>query len=243
MGRSSKDKRDIYYRLAKEQGWRARSAFKLIQIDEAYNIFDDVTKVVDLCAAPGSWSQVLSRRLAEFEDSRVVAVDLQKMAPIEGVIQVQGDITKLTTAQEIMSHFAGDQADLVVCDGAPDVTGIHDMDEWVQAQLLLSALLITSRLLKEGGTFAAKIFKAEDVEILTEQMRLLFAQVIIYKPSSSREASSEHFVIGKGFKLPEGFDTDGLALAVQGKTCNKEHIPFLSFGDLSNYDNFIKNLF
>ena len=91
MGASTKDKRDIYYRLAKEQGWRARSAFKLLQIDEVYHILDGVRHVVDLCAAPGSWSQVLSRRLhlpalaAGVAPPKIVAVDLQPMAPVEGV--------------------------------------------------------------------------------------------------------------------------------------------------------------
>ena len=125
MGRSSKDKRDIYYRLAKEEGWRARSAYKLLHIDEEYNILSGtfqltfkiytilcyirgsigVERVVDLCAAPGSWSQVLSQRLKkgsasaeaekETKDTRIVAVDLQLMAPIEGVVQIHGDITKV----------------------------------------------------------------------------------------------------------------------------------------------------
>ncbi|KAF0419059.1 FtsJ-domain-containing protein [Gigaspora margarita] len=138
MGKSSKDKRDIYYRLAKEQGWRARSAFKLLQIDEEFNIFEGVQRAVDLCAAPGSWSQVLSKKLNEIrpEDAplpKIVAVDLQAMAPLEGVIQIQGDITKVSTAEQIVSHFEGELADLVVCDGAPDVTGLHDMDEYIQA--------------------------------------------------------------------------------------------------------------
>lgn len=101
MGRSSKDKRDVYYRLAKEGGWRARSAFKLLQIDEDFNLFDNVKRVVDLCAAPGSWSQVLSRKLIEQATNKdgvkIVAVDLQAMAPLPGVIQIQGDITKVTT--------------------------------------------------------------------------------------------------------------------------------------------------
>ena len=97
MGRTSKDKRDIYYRRAKEEGWRARSAFKLLQIDESFNIFEGVNKVVDLCAAPGSWSQVLSRKLIKDEENKtkIVAVDLQAMAPLPGVIQIQGDITKV----------------------------------------------------------------------------------------------------------------------------------------------------
>ena len=103
MGRSSKDKRDVYYRLAKEGGWRARSAFKLLQINEEFDLFTGVKRVVDLCAAPGSWSQVLSRKLMEerkelsedVSDVKIVAVDLQAMAPLPGVIQLQGDITKV----------------------------------------------------------------------------------------------------------------------------------------------------
>ncbi|KAE8581903.1 hypothetical protein XENTR_v10019860 [Xenopus tropicalis] len=143
MGRSSKDKRDIYYRLAKEEGWRARSAFKLLQLDEEYRLFQGVQRAVDLCAAPGSWSQVLSRKLRGSEEQsgqvKIVAVDLQAMAPLPGVIQIQGDITKVSTAHEIIRHFEGQPADLVVCDGAPDVTGLHDIDEYIQAQLLLAA--------------------------------------------------------------------------------------------------------
>lgn len=123
MGKSSKDKRDIYYRLAKENGWRARSAYKLLQIDEQFNIFEGVTRAVDLCAAPGSWSQVLSEKLFGTDpSSKLVAIDLQTMAPLPGVHQLQGDITKLETAQDIIEYFEGSKADLVVCDGAPDGT-------------------------------------------------------------------------------------------------------------------------
>lgn len=133
MGKSSKDKRDIYYRLAKENGWRARSAYKLLQLNEQYKLFQTglVKRVVDLCAAPGSWSQVLSRELyaknntaGAAEDIKIVAVDLQQMAPLLGVIQLQGDITKIETAEKIVSYFEGSKADLVVCDGAPDGTCI-----------------------------------------------------------------------------------------------------------------------
>ena len=152
-GKHTKDKRDIYYRRAKEEGWRARSAFKLLQIDEQLGLFDGVTRAVDLCAAPGSWSQVLSRRLlanAEAaprvhavasrapafvcghqlppncradaaptplsrrprdtqarEDVRIVAVDLQEMAPIEGVVQLQGDITDAATVQAHLVRLRG----------------------------------------------------------------------------------------------------------------------------------------
>eukprot|EP00605_Chrysophyceae_sp_TOSAG23-4_P002871 GSChrysophyteH1.ASY1.ANO1.3162.1 assembled CDS len=111
MGKTSKDKRDIYYRKAKEVGFRARSAFKLLQIDDDYALFDGVNRVVDLCAAPGSWSQVLSTKLyANKEEAnelmaagkpRVVAVDLQEMAPIPGVVCHVGDITSKETAEHV----------------------------------------------------------------------------------------------------------------------------------------------
>lgn len=250
MGRSSKDKRDVYYRLAKEEGWRARSAFKLIQINEEFNIFQGVTRVVDLCAAPGSWSQVLSRTLrgASTEPSsvKIVAVDLQAMAPLPGVVQIQGDITKTSTAESIISHFQGESAQLVVCDGAPDVTGLHDLDEYVQAQLLLAALNITTHVLTPGGTFVAKIFRGKDVTLLYSQLKIFFRYVSVAKPRSSRNSSIESFVVCKDYAAPPGYvptmvnplldhsyqgswqDLDGV---------NRVIVPFLACGDLSAYDS------
>ena len=152
MGKSSKDKRDIYYRKAKEEGWRARSAFKLLQIDDSFDIFRGVKNVVDLCAAPGSWSQVLSRKVylpavaagvAPDDLPKIVAIDLQPMAPIEGVVQIQGDITSLAKVNEVLSHFDGKHADLIVSDGAPDVTGLHDMDEFMYVRQRDTPLLVS----------------------------------------------------------------------------------------------------
>jgi tRNA (cytidine32/guanosine34-2'-O)-methyltransferase len=240
MGRLSRDKRDVFYRLAKEKGYRARSAYKLLQLDSEFNLFDGVYRAVDLCAAPGSWSQVLSDKLYENNNHRtisceddqnivkdsaisststennddtaspsiIVAVDLQPMAPIDGVITIQGDITSLCTAEQIIQHFSGQRAELVVCDGAPDVTGLHDVDEYLQGQLLLSAMLITTHVLCTGGTFVAKIFRGSNVGFLYSQLRILFEQVSIAKPSSSRNSSMESFVVctdfvgGKFFNLP-----------------------------------------
>ncbi|KAM6474843.1 tRNA (cytidine(32)/guanosine(34)-2'-O)-methyltransferase isoform 1-T1 [Liasis olivaceus] len=250
MGRSSKDKRDIYYRLAKEEGWRARSAFKLLQLDEEYHLFQGVSRAVDLCAAPGSWSQVLSRKLKGEDpknaDIKIVAVDLQAMAPLPGVIQIQGDITKVSTAQEIIRHFEGQPADLVVCDGAPDVTGLHDIDEYIQAQLLLAALNITTHVLKKGGTFVAKIFRGKDVTLLYSQLRIFFPDVTCAKPRSSRNSSIEAFVVCQNYSPPEGYvpnmsnplldhcyDVDFNQL--EGP--NRVIVPFLACGDLSAYDS------
>ncbi|XP_065334171.1 tRNA (cytidine(32)/guanosine(34)-2'-O)-methyltransferase-like [Cloeon dipterum] len=200
MGRSSKDKRDVYYRLAKEEGWRARSAFKLLQIDQEFRLLDGVTRAVDLCAAPGSWSQVLSKRMIKDNpnktgEEKIVAVDLQAMAPVPGVIQIQGDITKMTTVEQIFSHFQGLKADLVVCDGAPDVTGLHDIDEYIQSQLLLAALNITTQILAPQGKFVAKIFRGKDISFLYSQLQSVFFHVAVAKPRSSRVSSIEAFVV------------------------------------------------
>lgn len=256
MGRSSKDKRDIYYRLAKEEGWRARSAFKLLQLDQEFNLFTGVNRAVDLCAAPGSWSQVLSRKLRgcvetgekgeNSEEVKIVAVDLQAMAPLPGVTQIQGDITKVSTAQEIIRHFEGQPADLVVCDGAPDVTGLHDVDEYIQAQLLLAALNITTHVLKSGGTFVAKIFRGKDVTLLYSQLKIFFSGVTCTKPRSSRNSSIEAFVVCQNYSPPKGYipnmsnplldhsyDVDFNQL--EGP--NRVIVPFLACGDLSAFDS------
>src|SRR5271155_4935298 len=211
MGKSSKDKRDAYYRLAKEQNWRARSAFKLIQLDEQFDLFsyedpEKCTRVVDLCAAPGSWSQVLSRVLIKGEsfgrrawaerrarhdrpqnlehelqdltledqkppllprkNVKIVALDLQPMAPLEGIIMLKADITHHSTVPRLLKALDADfdennsthRVDLVISDGAPDVTGLHDLDIYIQSQLLYSALTLAMKVLRPEGKFVAKIF-------------------------------------------------------------------------------------
>jgi len=258
MGKSSKDKRDAYYRLAKEEGWRARSAYKLLQLDEEFNLFDGVTRVVDLCAAPGSWSQVLSRVLIkgekfgragwqekqaatrnyvlgvkpieeslgklEIKDEapkpregvRIVAIDLQPMSPLEGVTTLRADITHPSTIPLMLKALdpdtydpsattASSLVDLVISDGAPDVTGLHDLDIYVQSQLLWAALNLALCVLKPGGKFVAKIFRGKDVDLLFAQLKIVFERVRVAKPRSSRASSIEAFVVCEGFCPPAGF--------------------------------------
>lgn len=261
MGKSSKDKRDAYYRLAKEQGWRARSAFKLLQLDEEFNLFEGVTRVVDLCAAPGSWSQVLSRVLikgervgrAAWEDRRyeeilrqresgplnaddaniateelppttnprqnvkIVAIDLQPMSSLQGITCLKADITHPSTIplllkaldpdydQSSTSIEASHPVDLVLSDGAPDVTGLHDLDIYVQSQLLWAALNLALCVLKPGGKFVAKIFRGKDVDLLYAQLKTVFEGVTVAKPRSSRASSVEAFIICTNFQPPAGF--------------------------------------
>ena len=111
----------------------------------------------------------------------------------------------MSTANQIITHFEGEKADLVVCDGAPDVTGLHDIDEYIQAQLLLAALNISTHVLKSGGTFVAKIFRGKDMSLLYAQLKIFIPSVTICKPRSSRNSSIEAFVVCKGYSPPEGY--------------------------------------
>lgn len=260
MGKQSKDKRDLYYRKAKEEGWRARLAFKLLQLDEEFNLFQGLHRVVDLCAAPGSWLQVLSRQLKQNEDpanpAKVVAVDLQPMAPIDGVTTLQADITHPKTLQRILDEFGGEPADFVCLDGAPDVTGLHDLDEYIQAQLILCALQLATCVLRPGGAFVAKIFRGRDIDLLYSQMSFLFDRVVCAKPRSSRGTSLEAFIVCLGYRPRPGW-TPQLLLTKSteeffegadiGRATTLEHLelpdeervvaPFVACGDLSAYDS------
>ena len=210
MTRFTKSSKDVYYRKAKEDGFRARSAYKLIHIDEIYDIFAGVERVIDVCSAPGSWSQYISRRLQEKgldvkDETRIVSVDIQRMAPIFGVTVIEGDITKDETVEEVLQAFKGHKAELVVCDGAPDVTGFHDIDQYIQSQLLVSALNICCKTIKLGGTFITKVFQGSDSVFLKSQFKTFFKQVDIYKPKSSRETSVENFIVARFYQPPVSY--------------------------------------
>ncbi|KAG2531132.1 hypothetical protein BBO99_00001122 [Phytophthora kernoviae] len=206
MGKTSKDKRDIYYRKAKQQGYRARSAFKLVQLDDKFQLLRGATRVVDLCAAPGGWSQVIAERVEQ--GSTIIAVDLMEMAPLDGVVQLQGDITHKQTADEIVNQFCGQKAQVVVSDGAPDVLGLHDLDEYLQAQLVLAGLNISLQILEDGGTFVAKLFRGKEVSLLYAQLRRFFSEVTCAKPKTSRNSSFESFVVCQDFHLPKDYVPD-----------------------------------
>lgn len=237
MGRFSKDKRDVFYRQAKESGYRARSAFKLWQLNEAFDLFTvptgtnedrrKVERAVDLCAAPGSWSQVLSERLyddnddAKYHDAaKIVAVDIQPMEPLPGVRCMEGDITSLSTAEAIIQHFKGKRADLVICDGAPDVTGMLDWDEFVQGQLVLSAMNIATHLLCDGGTFVTKTFRGRDAPILYGRASQLFQTVSVGKPATCRNSSIESFLVCQGYKINSN---DNKPIPLLQQDCNNQN--------------------
>lgn len=246
MGRASKDKRDVYYRKAKVLGYRARSAFKLAALDEEFELLSSATNIVDLCAAPGSWSQYIARRLRELRREReatVVAIDLQAIAPIEGILMLQRDITRPETVREVLTLFGGKPADIVVSDGAPDVTGLHDLDEYVQSSLVLAALNFALCMLRPGGAFVAKVFRCRDTHLLYDQLRIFFKDVVISKPRSSRNSSVEAFVVCQDYTPVSGYvpaivspnpSLNGAAEALS--EVNRTLVPFVAAGDLSGFD-------
>ncbi|QSL66280.1 hypothetical protein MERGE_000658 [Pneumocystis wakefieldiae] len=214
MGKSSKDKRDIYYRLAKEEGWRARSAFKLIQLDEEFGFLNENA---DSCEKP-----------------TIVAVDLQPIMPIEGVKTLQADITHPDTLCKILEIFGNKPADLVICDGAPDVTGLHDLDEYIQGQLLLSALNLTISVLRPGGNFVAKIFRGKDISFLYAQLGCFFEKITCAKPRSSRGSS----IVCQNFSLPDNYKPDiSTPISLSNDLNTNSIVPFVACGNLSLYDS------
>jgi tRNA (cytidine32/guanosine34-2'-O)-methyltransferase len=203
------------YRRAKDEGYRARSAFKLMDIDDAYGLLRGAKSVVDLCAAPGSWCQVLKQRCGA--SCKVVAVDVQAMQPLDGVTILQGDITAPDTLQSIQKACSG-KADVIICDGAPEVSGLHDVDEHAHDALLYAASSVCDTNLRAGGCFVAKIFRSE-CDLLVDRLRCRFADVAVAKPPSSRDRSGEAFVVCRGF----------------GGLADERVVPFLERGDLSGY--------
>lgn len=229
--------RDTFYRAAKQEGYRARSAFKLIQVADHFRLFDGVTRVVDLCAAPGSWSQVCAERLRGVPGAKIVSIDLQPMAPIDGVIEIRGDITSPATASEVIAAMGGARAQLVISDGAPDVTGLHDLDEYMQSQLVFAAFNIACFMLEDGGTFMAKVFTGRDIEDLFSSLSPFFETVTTMKPRASRAASLEAFIVCQGFRLPAGYTPRLAADPMAEYEADAPLCPaFVAFGDLSGFD-------
>ena len=151
------------------------------------------------------------------EDVKIVAVDLQPIAKLEGVVSLVADITDSGTIPRILKALDPEEegegrrpVDLVISDGAPDVTGLHDLDIYIQSQLLFSALNLALRVLKPGGKFVAKIFRGKDVDFIYAQMSCFFEKVTCAKPRSSRASSLEAFVVCEGFKIPKGFDVEDM---------------------------------
>jgi len=188
---------DRYFQQAKAEGYRARSAYKLLQIQEKFDILHKGQVVVDLGAAPGSWSQVAAGIVGSA--GWVIAVDLQPIEPIPGVMALQGDITAPDVQERIVS-VAGGLADVVLSDAAPNTSGVRERDHALSVELVGAAFDLARRLLKPGGHFIAKVFEGEDVPQLLARLRQHFAIVKPHCPRATRQESREVFLVCRGFK-------------------------------------------
>lgn len=192
---------DRFFRQAKEQGYRARSAFKLLEIDRAHRLLRPGAVVLDVGAAPGSWSQVAARRVQP--GGRVVAVDLLPIAPVPGVHCLQGDVTDPATLAAIAAACGG-PVDLVLCDAAPDLTGIRDADTAAMERLVGAVLPLVRATLRPGGALLMKVFAGAAAGQVAAGMRGRFAKHATLKPAASHKESREQYYLGLGFIPPPG---------------------------------------
>ena len=204
---------DPYVKKARYERFRARSAFKLIELDDQFKILTPGMVAVELGAAPGSWTQVLTRRLGicnaegellpecERSESLVVSIDRNPFQPVTGAVTIPNtDFTSLHAQGKILSALEGRKADLVCSDMAPNASGIKSLDHESIIQLSLTALQFALQVLQRNGTFLTKIWDGKGREQLTEFLDKFFSQVNQFKPGSSREDSSEVFLLARRFK-------------------------------------------
>ena len=191
---------DRYYKAAKAEGYRSRSAFKLLQISQKFRLIKKGDAVVDLGAAPGGWSQVA--RALVGEHGVVISVDLQFIAPLEGVVVIRADITREETIMAVkgaLSALGRAAADVVIADAAPQLTGNKDLDQYRSCELSEAALTIAAAVLKPGGKFATKIFQGEYYHQFYTSVKERFKQTRAYAPEATRKRSAEVYVVGMGY--------------------------------------------
>ena len=192
----NKQRRDIYVRQSKVDGYRARSAYKLIEIDEKFKIFKGGLAVVDIGAAPGSWSQYSSKVI---KNGKLISIDLKKMEPIGNSLQIQGDFTESDIQDEIKNNL-NTKADVVLSDMAVNTTGIKNIDSIQTGELCKEAMLFAKDMIKENGYFISKIFMGGTFNEIVAEGKKYFKEVKVFKPKSSRKDSKESFIICKNLR-------------------------------------------
>ena len=190
---------DQYVKMARQQGLRARAAFKLMELDEKYRILRKGMRVVDLGSAPGSWAQVVQRALGD--SGKVIALDILPMDPLQDVTFIQGDFTEDEPLALLEEELNGQDVDLVLSDMAPNMSGMGAVDQPRAMYLAELALAFAEKWLEPGGSFVVKVFHGEGFDDFVKQCRSLFEKVQIRKPSASRPRSREVYILGHRRKL------------------------------------------
>jgi len=189
----NKQRRDIYVRQSKVDGYRARSAYKLIEIDEKFKIFKGGMFVLDIGAAPGSWSQYASKVI---KPGKVVAIDLKEIEGIKNTIQIKGDFTDPNIQKEI-KNFLNKDLDVVMSDMAVNTTGIKSLDAIQTGELCKEAMIFSKEVISQDGFFISKIFMGSSFNEIVALGKKIFREVKVFKPQSSRKDSKESFIICK----------------------------------------------
>jgi len=193
----NKQKRDIYVRESWSQGYRSRSAFKLIEIDQKYNFLSKSRSLLDLGSVPGSWSQVASKKI---KNGKILSVDVKEMLPISNTIFLKGDFTKLETQNKIMKFF-NTRIDTVVSDMASNTTGNKELDSFRTGNLCLNALKFSRKILKPKAYFVSKVFMGDIFKEIQMRAKEIFKEVLIFKPKSSRKESREIYIFCRNLKV------------------------------------------
>ena len=192
----NKQRRDIYVRQSKVDGYRARSAYKLIELDEKFKIFKGGINVIDIGAAPGSWSQYASKVI---KNGKLISIDLKPMDKIEHTIQIKGDFTELSTQNQI-KEILTKKIDVIMSDMAVNTTGIKNIDAIQTGELCIEAMLFSKDIISEKGFFISKIFMGGTFNEIVALGKKIFKEVKVFKPKSSRKDSKESFIICKNLR-------------------------------------------
>ncbi len=192
----NKQRRDTYVRKSKIDGYRARSAYKLIEIDQKFKIFKGGLLVIDIGAAPGSWSQYASNTV---KNGKIISIDLKEMELIPNTIQIKGDFTENVIQQKIKDKLTSN-ADVVMSDMAINTTGIKDIDSIQTGELCKESMVFSKEVIKKQGFFISKIFMGSTFNEIVALGKKIFKEVKVFKPKSSRKDSKESFIICKNLR-------------------------------------------
>ena len=192
----NKQRRDTYVRQSKIEGYRARSAYKIKEIDEKFKIFKGGMSVLDIGAAPGSWSQYVTKVV---KSGKIISVDLKEMEKIENTIQIQGDFTSIDTQNRIKDYFKR-KPDVVMSDMAVNTTGIKNIDSIQTGELCKEAMIFSKDVISEKGFFISKIFMGSTFNEIVALGKKIFKEVKVFKPKSSRKDSKESFIVCKNLR-------------------------------------------